>query len=324
MKIGFIGLGNLGSKLAGSLLRNGVDLMVLDLDKSLMDAFVQRGAASAVSPKSLAEHCDAVITCLPSPEVCAHVMESANGVLAGLSAEKLWLEMSTTDEAEVRRLAHLADALGAVSIECPVSGGCHRAATGNISIFCGASRAGFELALPILAMMGRKILHTGPLGSASILKVVTNYLASVNLVSIGEAFAVAQKSGMDLTTTFEAIRISSGNSFVHETEGQVILNGSYDIGFTLDLVQKDMSLFLGLAQRGGLPLEVAPMVASLFDDAAEKYGSRALSPRVVQRNEESTGQAFRAPGFPAELIDDEPEQPGYEVESARDRAVGGG
>ena len=312
-RIGFAGLGNLGSKLAGSLLRNGIDLVVRDLDEALVSSFVERGATSAASPKELAERCDAVITCLPSPAVCADVMEAADGVLAGLGTDKLWLEMSTTDHSEVRRLAALAQARGATPIECPVSGGCHRAATGNISIFCGGSREAFDEALPILAMMGRKILHTGPLGSASILKVVTNYLASVNLVSLGEAFAVAQQSGMDLTTTYEAIRISSGTSFVHETESQVILNGSYDIGFTLDLVQKDMGLFMELAGRANLPLEIAPVVLDMFNDAAARFGSRALSPRVVQRCEEATGAEFRAPGFPAELIDDEPEQPGYEV-----------
>ncbi len=313
-KIGFIGLGNLGSKLAGSLLRNGVDLVVHDLDQAVVESFVERGATKSPSPEALAELCDAVITCLPSPAVCAEVMEGANGVLSGLGAGKLWMEMSTTDESEVRRLGELTHARGATAVECPVSGGCHRAATGNISIFCGGSREAFDSGLPILAMMGRRILHTGPLGSASILKVVTNYLASVNLASIGEAFAVAQQSGMDLATTYEAIRISSGTSFVHETEGQVILNGSYDIGFTLDLVQKDMSLFLSLAERADLPLEVAPVVAEMFDDAAARYGSRALSPRVVQRCEESTGHSFRAAGFPAELIDDEPEQSGYEMQ----------
>ena len=185
--------------------------------------------------------------------------------------------------------------------------------TKPVSIFCGGAREAFEAALPILAMMGRKILHTGPLGSASILKVVTNYLASVNLVSIGEAFAAAHQSGIDLSTAYEAIRISSGTSFVHETEGQVILNGSYDIGFTLDLVQKDMCLFMDLAERAALRLEVAPVVLEMFNDAATRYGSRALSPRVVQRCEEAVGAEFRAPGFPAELIDDEPEQPGCEV-----------
>ena len=105
--------------------------------------------------------------------------------------------------------------------------------------------------------MGRRILHTGELGSASILKVVTNYLASVHLVSLGEALTVARQSGMDMATTYEAIRISSGNSFVHETESQVILNGSYNINFTMDLVLKDMSLFESVAERADVPLELS-------------------------------------------------------------------
>ena len=124
--------------------------------------------------------------------------------------------------------------------------------------------------LPILTMMGRRVLHTGPLGSASVLKVVTNYLASLHLIGIGEAFAVAHAAGMDMTTTYEAIRISSGNSFVHETEGQVILNGSYDINFTMDLVQKDMGLFLEVANRSGLALDVGPQLLEIFDEAAEQ------------------------------------------------------
>ena len=313
MRIGFIGLGNVGSKLAGSLLRNGVDLVVRDLDEALMQGFVDRGATAAPSARTLAEQCEIVITCLPSPAICAEVMEADDGVLAGLEPGDIWLEMSTTDEAEVRRLGELVEAKGATPIDCPVSGGCHRAATGNISIFAGGDRAAFERALPVLTMMGRRILHTGELGSASVLKVVTNYLASINLVAIGEAFAVAQQAGMDMTTTYEAIRISSGNSFVHETESQVILNGSYDINFTMDLVQKDMGLFLDVARRGRIDLDLGPVVLDVFDEAADRYGSRALSPRVVQRLEDAVGASFRAPGFPPEMTDDEPEAPGFEV-----------
>ncbi len=313
MKIGFIGLGNVGGKLAGSILRNGADLHVRDLDEALVQSFVDRGATTAASPKELAEACDIIVTCLPSPAICAEVMEADDGVIAGLSDGKIWMEMSTTDEQEIRRLAPLVEATGATPVECPVSGGCHRAETGNIAIFCGGPRDAFDKALPILTMMGRRVLHTGPLGSASVLKVVTNYLASLNLIGIGEAFAVAHAAGMDMTTTYEAIRISSGNSFVHETEGQVILNGSYDISFTLDLVQKDMGLFLDVANRAGLDLDVGPQLLDIFDDAAERYGSRALSPMVVRRLEEQLAAEFRAPGFPPEMVDDEPEEPGYEV-----------
>ena len=313
MKIGFIGLGNVGGKLAGSILRNDAELVVCDLDDALVTLFVERGAVAASSPRDLAEQCDIVITCLPSPAVSAEVMEADDGVIAGLSAGKTWMEMSTTDEEEIRRFAPLVEATGAMTVECPVSGGCHRAATGNIAIFCGGPREAFEKALPILTMMGRRILHTGPLGSASVPKVVTNYLASINLVGLGEALAVASAAGMDMTTTYEAIRISSGNSFVHETDGQVILNGSYDINFTMNLVQKDMGPFLDVAERAGLDLEVGPVLLGIFDDAAGRYGSRAFSPMVVRRMEEQVGRGFRAPGFPPEMLDDEPEAPGYEV-----------
>ena len=313
MKIGFIGLGNVGGKLAGSLLRNGFDLIVRDLDRALAAPFIEAGAGFAETPKAMAQAADIVITCLPSPAASAAVMEEKDGVIAGLTAGKIWLEMSTTDEAEVRRLGALVAAAGAVAMDSPVSGGCHRAATGNISIFAGGERAAFESVLPVLTAMGRRILHTGPLGSASILKVVTNYLATANLVALGEALSVAKQAGMDLATTYEAIRISSGNSFVHETESQVIVNGSYNINFTMDLVLKDMSLFQSVADRAGVKLELSPLFLDIFADGQERYGPRAWSSMIVKRLEDACGTDLRAPGFPPEMIDDEPEGPGAEV-----------
>ena len=264
-----------------------------------------------------------VITCLPSPAAVAGVLEAADGVLAGFgssasadsagSGAKIWAEMSTTDHHEVRRLGALVEAAGGAAIDCPVSGGCHRAATGNISIFAGGERDTFEAMLPLLVTMGRRILHTGPLGSASILKVVTNYLATANLVSLCEALATSQAAGMDLATTYEAIRISSGNSFVHETESQVILNGSRDINFTMDLVRKDIGLFADIAAEQGLPLELSPVLVDVFADGAARYGDREWSPNIIRRLEDATGQTVTAPGFPAEIVDDEPEVPGAEV-----------
>ena len=313
MKVGFIGLGNAGGKLAGSLLRNGFDLTVRDLNKEFVDEFVERGAKSANSPKEMAEHCDVVITCLPSPKACSEVMESKDGVIAGLSKGKIWLEMSTTDEAEIRRIGALVDKLGALPIDCPVSGGCHRADTGNISIFAGCKREAFELALPILTTMGRRVLHTGDLGTASTLKVMTNYLATVNLTSIAEALTTMKSLGMDMNVTYEAIKASSGNSFVHETESQVILNGSRDISFTMDLVSKDVGIFNQLAERKGIELEIAPLIVDIFKDGEKRYGSRELSPNIIKRLEERADVEVLGNGFPSEIIDDEPEEDGYEV-----------
>jgi len=313
MKVGFIGLGNVGGKLAGSLLRNGIDLAVRDLDRAAAQPFLDGGAAWADSPRQMAELVDVVITCLPSPAASAAVMEADDGVLAGLSAGKIWAEMSTTDRDEVRRLGALVAERGGEPVDCPVSGGCHRAATGNISIFAGCERATFERLLPLLTAMGRRILHTGELGSASVLKVVTNYLATANLVSICEALVASKMAGMDLNTTYEAIRISSGNSFVHETESQVILNGSRDISFTMDLVCKDIGLFNAVAERAGLDLELAPLLQRIFEEGQSRYGPRELSDNIIRRLEEQAQVEIVAPGFPPEMVDDEPEEPGYEV-----------
>ena len=313
MKIGFIGLGNVGGKLASSLMRNKFDVTVRDLDKNLTKSFEDQGAKVVNSPKELAEEVDVIITCLPSPSICAEVMEGEDGILNGLSENKIWLEMSTTDEAEVKRIGKKVIERKAIPLDGPVSGGCHRAATGNIAIFVGGDRKSFEKILPALTVMGRKVLHTGGLGSASVLKVITNYLASVHLVALGEAWTVAKKSNLDLAKAYKGIAVSSGNSFVHETESQVILNGSYNINFTMDLVLKDTGLFDDLAKKLNAPLEISPKIVEIFKDGQKKYGSRAWSSMIVKRMEDLNNIDFRANGFPDELIDNEPEVKGFEI-----------
>ena len=310
MHVGFIGLGNVGAKLAGSLLRNNVCLSVFDLNADLVEMFTQRGAMARGSAADMMQSCDVVITCLPSPAISDRVMQD---MLPFVQTGKIWMEMSTTDEAEVKRLGAQVIAAGGLAVDCPVSGGCHRAATGNISIFAGCDRSTFETILPLLTKMGRRILHTGALGSASVLKVITNYLATANLVSCAEALTVAKGAGMDLGVAYEAIKISSGTSFVHETESQVILNGSRDISFTMDLVAKDIGLFQDVADRADVPLELNPLLISIFKDGIARYGARELSPNIIKRLEDKTGLSVRAEGFPSEMEDDEDEVPGYEI-----------
>ncbi|MFD0858730.1 NAD(P)-dependent oxidoreductase [Roseovarius aquimarinus] len=314
MRIGFIGLGNVGGKLAGSLLRNGIDLVVHDLSPALVAGFVERGAAAGESPAQMMQTCDAVITCLPSPAASDAVVRQ---MLPVAGPGKIWMEMSTTDAAEIARLGAEMIATGAAAVDCPVSGGCHRADTGNISIYAGCDRPTFERILPLLTIMGRRVLHTGDLGSASVLKVMTNYLATANLLTLCEALTVMKAAGMDLATTYEAIAISSGTSFVHETESQLILSGSRDVNFTMDLVQKDIGLFQKLADLHEVPLEISPLMIEIMRDGQRRYGERAQSDRIIERLEEATGLSVTAPGFPTELIDTEPEERGAEVRPRR-------
>jgi hypothetical protein len=146
---------------------------------------------------------------------------------------------------------------------------------------------------------------------------MTNYLATVNLVSLCEAMTVMKAAGLDLATTYEAIRISSGTSFVHETESQLILSGSRDVNFTMDLVQKDIGLFQKLADDHDVPLEVSPLLIDIMSDGQRRYGERAQSDRIIERLEEATGLSIRAEGFPDVLVDDEPEEIGLRNRAGR-------
>ena len=241
------------------------------------------------------------------------MIEGENGVLCGAEEGKIWIEMSTTESSEVNRIAKILSRKRMLSADCPVSGGCHRADTGNIAIFVGCERSVFEEIKPILRVLGKKILHTGGLGTASTLKVMTNFLANTHLIACCEALVAMKAAEIDLNTAFEAIRISSGNSFVHETESKVILNGSRNINFTLDLVLKDISLFQEIANQNSVPLELSPFVISVIKNAIGELGSRANSPSIISILEEKTGLKILAPGYPSIIRDEEPESPGYEI-----------
>ncbi|CUH75255.1 2-(hydroxymethyl)glutarate dehydrogenase [Tritonibacter multivorans] len=310
-RVGFIGLGNVGAKLAGNLLRNGVELVVFDLDADKCLEMSETGAGIAGSAAELAQVADVIITCLPSPAACAAVVEE---MLPVLGAGKTWVEMSTTDADEVAQLAEKVSARGALAMECPVSGGCHRAATGNISIFVGGPREGFDAIYPVMQILGRRILHTGEIGTASKLKVMTNYLATANLLTLCEAMVTMGAAGLDMATTYEAIKISSGTSFVHETESQLILSGARDVNFTMDLVLKDIGLFQDLADQNHVPLELSPEVIRIMKDGQSRYGERAQSDRIIERLEELAGVHVLADGFPTELVDEEPPVKGEEVQ----------
>ena len=310
MKVGFIGLGAVGAKLAGTLVRNGVDLLVYDLDPARIADLVRQGARGANGAAEIMRRCDCVITSLPSPIASQAVLDT---LLPEIGPGKTWIEMSTTDPDAIRRQAQAVINRGGRAADCPVSGGCHRAATGNISIFAGCARETFEDILPLLTFMGRRVLHTGDVGSASVLKVMTNYLATAHLATLCEAMTTMAAHDIDLATAYEAIRASSGNSFVHETESQLILSGSRDVDFTLDLVLKDIGLFQNLADAKDVPLEVSPKLIEIVKDAQMRYGDRAQSDRLIERLEDATGLSIRASGFPRVLVDDEPEERGAEV-----------
>ncbi len=300
-RLGFIGIGNLGMHLAGSLLRAGYALTIFDLNKTAAKTLLAAGARWADSPAEVGKASDTVFTCLPSSKAVSAVVSADNGVLAGLAAGGTWIDMSTNDREETIRLAALAAAKGVAALEAPVTGGVHKAAAGDITVLVGGDQKVYEAHLPMLQAMGGEIIHMGPLGSAAVIKVITNMLAFINLVAVGEALMLAKRGGLDLAQSFHAIKASSGNSFVHETEGQLVLNGSYNINFTMDLACKDLGFATQLGRNFGVPLEVAGLVEQTFIRARSQYGGGAWSSQVVKLLEDAMSTDLRAPGFPAEL-----------------------
>jgi 3-hydroxyisobutyrate dehydrogenase len=301
MRYGFIGLGHLGAHLAASLRRAGFALTVHDRNPKSADPLLAVGARWADSPKAVAEQSDAVITCLPSPAVSEQVLTGSDGILAGLRSGGTWIEMSTLGRDDILRLAAMAAAKGVATLESPVTGGVHRAAAGEITVLAGGDRTLFERHRPSLEAMGGEVFHMGPLGSAALIKVITNMLAFIHLVAAGEALMLAKRGGLDLARAYHAIKASSGNSFVHETESQLILNGSYNINFTIDLAVKDLGFAMAFGRDFGVPLDLAALTMQTFIRAREAYGGNAWSTQVVKLLEDALKTELRAPGFPAEL-----------------------
>lgn len=298
MSLGFIGLGQLGARLASVALQANQSVMVFDLDSSCANRLSQQGAVAAASVVDLAQRCDTLITCLPSPAASAKVMEGDEGALAAMRSGSTWIEMSTTSVDEIRRMRTVCAANGVMLLEAPLTGGVHRAAKGEMTLLVGGEKALFERHLPLLEILGSQVIYMGDIGSASLIKVITNLLCLVDLVAAGEALILAKKGGLDLTRCYEAICASSGMSREFEDWAPVILNGSLNTGFTTDLGLKDLGFVVGLGEKYQVPLRLTHLVKSLFEASRDRYGGDAWTPHVIKMLEEEVGEELRADGFP--------------------------
>jgi 3-hydroxyisobutyrate dehydrogenase len=298
MKYGYIGLGNLGGHIAMNLIKAGYEVTVYDLDPSLGERHIKAGAHWAGTPKDLAQNVDHVFTCLPSPAVSEKVLIE---ILQGLKPESTWIENSTNGRDEIIRLSTMAAAKKIRTLEAPVTGGVHLAARGEITVLAAGDKDLFELHHKALEAIGNKIFHMGPIGSAAVIKVITNMLAFIHLVADTEALMLAKRGGLDLAQAWKAITASSGTSFVHETEGQLILNGSYDIAFNMDLALKDLGFAMNFGKEFGVPLDLATLTRDTFLKGKAAYGGQAQSTQIAKLLEDALGTDLRAPGFPARL-----------------------
>lgn len=301
MRIGCVGLGNIGRHLAANLVSAGFDVVVHDLHRAAGESLEDAGATWAESPAAVAAVCDAVVTCLPSVAAITAVVAGENGLLEGFRPGGTWIDMSTNDRHELLRLAGLLAERGVHTLEAPVTGGAHKASSATITVLVGGDEEVYQRYSSVFAAVGGRVFYMGALGQAAVIKVITNMLAFIHLVAAGEALMLAKRGGLDLAQAFYAIKASSGTSFVHETESQLVLNGSYNINFTMDLACKDLGFAYEYGRKFGVPLEIAGLTEQIFRRGRSQYGGDAQSTQIVKLLEDALGTDLRAAGFPAVL-----------------------
>ena len=297
MQCGFIGLGMLGARMARQVLEAGHDLKVFDLDPAAVEKLVAKGATGVASAMEAANQVDVLITCLPSPDASLKVMTGTDGVFDAMREGSCWIEMSTTDANEMIRLAGLAAERGIEVLECPATGGVHRAARGEMTLLVGGDESLFRRHADLLEALSGQVVYMGKIGNASLIKVITNLLCLVDLVAMGEALMLAKRGGLDLAKCYEAITASSGSSREFEDWAPVILNGSLNTGFTTDLGLKDLGFVTDMGRRLDVPLQLTTVAQEMFQASRERYGGEAWTAHVVKMMEETTGETLRAPGF---------------------------
>ena len=260
--IGFIGTGRMGTPMAGHLLAGGFPLVVHDTRAEAARPLLERGAVWADSPAAVAELARTVVTIVPASREVEAVYAD---LLPRLGPGHLMVEMTSADPASTRRLAEQVAARGAAMLDAPVSGGLKGAVEGTLSIMVGGTAADLERARPLLERMGKRIFHVGAIGAGHAMKLVNNMTSAACLVATAEALAVAVRAGIDPARAAEILSASSGRSNASELKfPRYILPGTFDSGFTITLMTKDVDGFMRLAEETGVEAPVARAAAEYF------------------------------------------------------------
>ena len=263
-RIGFIGLGIMGKPMARNLLKAGYPLVVFDLNKDAMEDLIKAGALAADSSKEVAERADVIITMLPdSPEV-KEVILGKNGVIEGIRRDSVVIDMSSINPLVTQEIARTLDVKGVKMLDAPVSGGETGAIQGTLAIMVGGEKKVFEDCLEILKAMGKNIVHVGGIGAGGYVKLVNQIIVALNIASVGEAFCLGVKAGLDPQVIYQAIRGGLAGSQVLETKAPMIFQRNFKPGFKIKLHQKDLQNALSTAKDLGVPLPLSSFVQQIF------------------------------------------------------------
>jgi 3-hydroxyisobutyrate dehydrogenase len=293
--VGLVGTGNVGSAVAVGLREAGYPLKAYDLNKNNYEFLQGIGTVLVDNAEEVVRDVDVLITALPKPKHVKAVMDEGR-LLHAMKKDSIWVDHTTTDYNETIRLCKLAESLGVRGIEAPLTGGITLLKEKNMTVFVGGEENTAKECKPVLDAYTGTFLYFGPVGKATIAKVISNMLAAAHLVSAGEALMIAKKAGLHMENFFDGIRFSAGNSYVFETEVPLMFKGTFDPNFTIDLHCKDLSLGKMICKSCGVPWEklgVMDSTEKIYRKAMEKYG-------------ENVGSSY-----PAKMIEDELEESLY-------------
>ena len=285
-RIGFVGLGMMGLPMAKNLVEAGYTVTVFDLDAGAIEEAQGFGASPASTGAEVAAQSDIIITMVPdSPHVEAAIAGNG-GIIEGIRAESVVIEMSTILPETGRRMAELLAEKGADFVDAPVTGGVAGAEAGSMSILVGGDAEAFERTLPILSILGGDITHMGPVGAGHTTKIANQLIGVATLAGLSEAFVLAKKSGLDMQTFYDAVKNGAGRSWALETLGPKILQGDFSPGFMVKHMQKDLRLAGQLADDTGTSIPTTSLIAQLY------HAVQAESPEAINQGHQALIQAI--------------------------------
>ena len=290
MRVGIIGLGNMGGRMAERLLEQGVELGVFDLNKDFVQRFVELGAEEAETPAELASNYQYIITVLPNVHIVKETLTSAEGLMKGFKKDNLLIEMTTSIPSVTKELNAMMKKEGFRMIDAPVSGGVKKAEDGTLSIMVGGEAADFEEAEPLLNKLGANIFHVGEAGAGHTIKALNNMVSATTLAATGEAMALGVKMGLDPNKMLDVINASTGRSFSSDFKfPNQVLTRKFEVGFTLDLMVKDLNIAMSMAEEEKVPMFISSSSFQLWKHAWSQGGGAQDHTAIVKYIEEMFG-----------------------------------
>jgi len=288
LKIGFIGIGNMGRPMSINLIKAGHELTVHDIREEATEGPVRMGARAAGSPREVAESSDIVMTSLPSSEALEEVALGEDGVLEGAARGCILVDTSTVSPSTIRRVADVARGRGVEVLDAPVSGGVAGAEAGSLTVMVGGDRAVFERCLEVLRVIGENVYHVGGVGAGNTVKLVNNLMSLVNVAALSEGMVLGVKAGVDPETLYDVVRVSTGRSHALEVKlPSIISKGRFEAGFAIDLACKDLGLAVDLGRELGVPLIVTSVARQVYELARARGMGRLDHTAVITLLEEA-------------------------------------